>query len=119
MFPKASSTRLEYKYGVDSVDNEAAFGVSHVRFIRAAGSYVMPIDTFGVMLQESVVGPLATSSASGDSITLTWDGRPGLHLQSATTLTNPVWEDVADTDGQSSKVLQVVGGQHFFRLVKP
>ena len=119
LFPKASSTRLEYKYGVESADNEAAFGVSHVRFIRAAGSYVMPVDTFGVMLQESVVGPLATSSASGDSITLTWDGRPGVHLQSATTLTNPVWEDVANTDGQSSKVLQVGGGHQFFRLVKP
>lgn len=118
-FLLGQSVKLEYKYGIQSSDNEAGFGTNHVRFIRALGTYVMPIDTFGVMLQEPAAGSLAISGVSGGNVTLTWNGRPNVLLQCATNLTNPAWQDVANTDGQSLKVVPAGGGSKFFRLVTP
>lgn len=118
LFPRGSSARIEYKYGIDSGDNEAASGANHVRYIRAIGSYTMPVDTFGVMTVEPVVGTLSISAPSGGQVTLTWNGRPGVRLQSASAATGGTWSDVPDTDGLSSKVVAVEANNQFFRLVK-
>lgn len=115
--PRGTNTRLEYKYGMDSADNEAGFGLNHVRYVRANGTYVMPIDVFGVMETEPVVGALSISAPSSGSVTITWNGRIGVRLQSASTIGGG-WTDVAGTDGQSSKVVTLGAGQQFFRLVK-
>ena len=119
-FTKGQPTQITYKYGIESGDNEAASGSNHVRFIGSVGSYVMPLDTFGVMFQESPVSTLSIQAASGGGhITVAWEGRPGVHLQRATSLLKAAWQDVADTDGKSSITLTAEGGTSFFRLVKP
>jgi hypothetical protein len=119
LFTKGSPARVEYKYGIDSSDNEAGFNVNHVRYINShTGTYVMPLDTFGSMYQEPVVGTLSISRQPGQ-VTLTWNGRPGIHLQSVDSLTNPSWQDVADSDGLSAKTVQVGTNNAYYRLVKP
>ena len=77
----------------------------------------MPVDTFGTMTVEPVVSTLSISAPSGGQVTLTWNGRPGVRLQSASAVTDAAWSDVPETDGQSSKVLTVGANNQFFRLV--
>ncbi len=118
LFARGASTRLEYKYGIDSVDNEAASGSNHVRYIRALGSYVMPVDVFGTMTAEAEVGSLAIGPVAEGQVTLTWNGRPGVRLQSAAALGGGGWAEVPGTDGQSQAVVPVGPGARFFRLIK-
>jgi isoquinoline 1-oxidoreductase len=65
--------------------------------------------------------PLAlnTPERAGDQVRLSWNGRPGVKLQSSPSLTQPVWQDVPNTEGQSSLTLQTTNNAAFFRLMKP
>jgi hypothetical protein len=56
---------------------------------------------------------------SGNTLTLSWNGGPGIKLQKTTTLTNPNWLDVAGSDGVSQIDVLCAGSAGFFRLVKP
>jgi hypothetical protein len=67
------------------------------------------------LVQPLVLHPPAYSNGL---VTLTWNGGPGIKLQSATRLDNPDWEDVAGTDGQSAASLSASGEAAFFRLCK-
>jgi hypothetical protein len=58
LFPKGSRTRVEYAYSIDASPNEGGYGANHVRYIRSTGSYAMPMDTFGVMVQEPITNAL-------------------------------------------------------------
>jgi hypothetical protein len=49
---------------------------------------------------------------------LTWEGNPGIKLQKSTSLTNPNWQDVPGTTGQSLAILPQADAA-FFRLVQP
>jgi hypothetical protein len=114
-----SPVPVQYKYSIDGADNEAAVGNDRVRYIRAAGEYVMPLDTFGVMVQETVGGDLGTltiSPVEDGQVTISWNGAAGVRLQVATSVTGN-WEDVSGTDGQSSAILAVESGEQFFRLI--
>lgn len=115
--PRGTNTRVEYKYGIDSGDNEAGFGSNHVRYVRAVGSYTMPIDVFGTMTAEPEVGALSIA-LSGGQANLTWNGRPGVRLQSSPTAAGATWTDVAGSDGASSKSVTLGSGAQFFRLAK-
>lgn len=120
VFTRGSLARLEYKYGIQSNDNEAPSGANHVRYIDSStNTYVLPVDTFGTMYQESEVGPLTLSKQPAGYVTLTWMGRPGINLQTNTNLTSGAWVDVPGTDGISTKVLPLATGQQYYRLVKP
>lgn len=114
LFKRGDARRLEYKYGVDSADNEGGFGNNHLRFINADGKYLMPIDVFGDMVQEkaaqiqatpSVIPVLGISRATG-AITLTWPAADGLtftleHSESLLAKSwNPVASDVKPASGQ-------------------
>jgi len=55
----------------------------------------------------------------GDHVLLRWDGAPGRRLQWASSLTNPNWADVSDSEGQSSIQLPIGSGNEFFRLAGP
>lgn len=117
-FLKGQPLRLTYKYSMDGLDNEAPSGQDHVRFIRATNTYVMPLDVFGQQLVEPAVGSLSISAAGGNVI-LSWNGRPGVHLQSNTNLTGGTWVDDLSTDGASTKLVPVSSGNRYFRLLKP
>lgn len=118
LFPAGSSLAVTYKYGINDIDNESGIGNNHIRYIRHLGSYTMPLDTFGTQTVEPQVGYL-TNSVSGGQVTLTWNGRPGVHLQSKSSLTSGVWQDVANTTGLSTISLPVSGTSKFYRLIKP
>ena len=118
LVPKNNPLRLTYKYSINGADNEAANNVNHVRYIRQTGTYALPLDTFGNAVVEPLVGGLTIGSPSAGSVPITWLGRPGVHLQSSTSLNGP-WQDYANTDGLSSTNWPVGSGSLFFRLIKP
>ncbi len=123
LVPKGSPVALIYKYGIDdgfnNRDNEAPFKVNHLRYVRAVGSYVMPLDSFGVMEEEISFGNLSVGPASAGSVPVSWLGRPGVHLQTTTNLSSGLWLDLVSTDGLHSTNYPVNLHSTFFRLVKP
>lgn len=118
LFTRGSPVRIQYKYGINGEDNEAAPMNDHVRYIRATGTYVMPIDTFGTITQEADPGTLSIARTSLTQITVSWNGRPGVRLQACSTLPGGTWTDVAGTDGASSSVQTIGSGNVFYRLNK-
>ena len=118
VFPKGSSARVQYKYGIAGADNEAGFGQDHIRYIRSTGTYVMPIDIFGTMDREESFGNLKAVKGPNNQITLTWQGRPGVRLEKVD-LATKTGTEVPNTDGQSSLNYTASAQMEFFRLVQP
>ncbi len=119
-FPKGTPIALTYKYGINGVDDEAGPNVNHVRYIRTPGAYVLPLDKFGSQAgNEPSFGNLkATPSTAGHAL-VSWLGRPGVHLQTTSSLSTGSWLNHNETDGLSSTNWPTAGGTLFFRLVKP
>ena len=153
ILPAGTPVALSYQYGIDPssfyggpVENEAASGSVHYRGVRSTGfnPYVMPTDTFS---SQPYVEPFfstgnigANGSLAGGNLTVgtpvagtvpvSWLGRPGAHLQSASSL-HGVWQNVLATDGttwtsgfsSTNGFVSVTNwpssGNTFFRLVKP
>ena len=60
---------------------------------------------------------IADSSAPQTlTITLSWQGIPGLSLQKKAALDSQLWQDIPDTDGKSSASFPATRAQEFFRL---
>ena len=119
-FNQGNSVPLTYKYSINGLDNEAAFATNHLRYIRTTGSYSLPLDTFGSQLHEASFGSLKIGQPSGGHAPISWLGRPGVHLQTATNLAASVlWQDLPATDGMSQTNYPVSPGQNFFRLINP
>ena len=126
MIPRGTNRKLIYKYGVDNypnpatLDDEMGFGINHVRYIRSAGSYNMPLDTFGVPVTEAEIGPMTIGPATAGRVLISWSGWPGIHLQTTASVASPVtWNDVAGTDGLSSTNYPIGSSRAFFRVIKP
>jgi hypothetical protein len=95
-------------------------GNNHIRYIRSTGgTYVLPEDTFGSMVQEPAFGNLAAGAKSGGNVPITWLGLPHVHLQTVGSLTNGTWTDLLGTDGQNSTNYPVGAGPSYFRLINP
>jgi len=124
---------LTYKYSINGVDNEAGFNDNHQRWIRSLPNYTMPVDTFGSQgssaQAELLAGNLSAAPAAGNQVQLSWLGRRGVHLQTATSLAaSAVWTDQYLTDGtnlivapggMASTNYPIGPGNLFFRLVGP
>jgi hypothetical protein len=120
LLAKGSPVQQTYKYGINGNDDEAAQNINHVRYVRATGTYVMPLDTFGAMLVEPSFGNLQASlSATPGHVLISWLGRPGVSLQTKASLAGGLWVDHPETDGLSSTNWPSGGSVLFFRLVKP
>jgi hypothetical protein len=63
--------------------------------------------------------PSLTLTHAGDKLNLDWKSAPGLKLQRATSLANPVWADVPGSEGQSHFECPLGTGSEFFRLFAP
>lgn len=61
---------------------------------------------------------LGAPSLSGNTLTLEWDGGPGIRLQTRTDLDGGAWEDVPGTAGQSRAEIPVSGNRAFFQLTR-
>ena len=95
-------------------------GNNHIRYIRSTGgTYVLPEDTFGSMVQEPAFGNLAVGPKSGGNVPITWLGLPHVHLQTVSSLTNSTWTDLLGTDSQNSTNYPVGAGPSYFRLINP
>ena len=120
LLAKGSPVQQTYKYGINGNDDEAAQGNNHVRYVRTTGTYVMPLDTFGTMLVEPSFGNLqASRSTTPGYVLISWLGRPGVFLQTKTSISGGSWVDHPETDGMSSTNWPSGGSILFFRLVKP
>ena len=54
----------------------------------------------------------------GNTLRLSWLGGTGIRLQKAASLVNPDWQDVLDSEGQSSLELPMTEAMAFFRLAQ-
>ena len=154
VLPRGTPVALSYQYGIDPgefyggplEDETASPSVVHYRGVRSTqlSPYVMPTDTF---TNQPYVEPFfstgnigANGSLAGGNLTVgapvagtipvSWLGRPGAYLQSASSITGP-WQSNLATDGTNwttgfSSVNGFVSvtnwpaaGSTFFRLVKP
>jgi hypothetical protein len=119
--PRGASARLAYKYSINNADNEAAAGNDHIRYVRATGTYALPLDTFGTMTQETLVeapGDIAIRVGTEGKVVLTWQGAPGIKVQRMSDVTGGTLETINETDGLSSYEASATGTAAFFRLVR-
>jgi len=87
-------------------------------FILASSAQTLPVDYFD---RVSDFGPI-TIETTPFIVTLSWTPGVLIRLQSTTSVTNGVWDDVPNTLGQASAVLvndTFVAGAMFFRLTGP
>lgn len=120
LLAKGSPVQQTYKYAINGNDDEASQGNNHVRYVRTTGTYVMPLDTFGAMVVEPSFGNLQASvSTTPGHVLISWLGRPGVFLQTKTSVSGGSWVDHPETDGLSSTNWPSGGSSLFFRLVKP
>jgi hypothetical protein len=154
LVPAGTPIALDYAYGIDPsggyggpLEDEAPAAAPHFRVIRSLGSspYVMPVDAFSTnqpyqeplfnnvnieVAGSTAGGDLSVGKLTGGEVPLSWLGRPGAQLQTASSLAGP-WTNHPETDGTnwitgSSSVNGLVSqtnwpaaGTTFFRLVKP
>jgi hypothetical protein len=71
------------------------------------------------MTAEISFGNFKAGPAVAGHVPLSWLGRPGVHLQSRTSLSTGSWVDVPGTDGLSATNYPISGATQFFRLIKP
>jgi len=57
-------------------------------------------------------------TVSGNNVTISWQAGPTIKLLKTASLTNPDWQEVADTLGKGSATLPISGPAEFYRLVK-
>lgn len=124
LIPRGQSLAVTYKYSINGFDNEAGFGLNHVRYIRNSGGapFSMPQDSFltnsAAVRTEESFGALKVGSPSGGNIPITWLGRQCVVLQSRTNLTVGSWQDLPATEATSSIIIPATGSAQFFRLNK-
>jgi hypothetical protein len=116
LLPKGSFLQQSYKYGMNGLNDEP--GGNHVRYIRSTGTYVMPMDVFGNIVVEPSFGNFTITRGTPGHVHLSWLGRPGVHLQVKSGLTDS-WVDHPETDGLSAIDWPISGSTSFFRLIKP
>jgi hypothetical protein len=124
---------LIYKYSINGLDDEAPSGDNHERWIRSLPNYTMPVDTYASQGTTNEVeigfGNLAITTASSNQVQISWLGRDGVHLQTATTIgPNAVWTSLNQTDGTNlivapggtaSTNYDIGKGNLFYRLSGP
>ena len=121
---RGQSLAITYKYSINGFDDEAAFGLNHVRSIRNVGGapFSMPIDNFltnsAAIRTEPAFGNLQVGGASGGMVPITWLGRQCVVLQTRTNLTEGSWVDLPATEATSAANMPATGQAQFFRLKK-
>jgi hypothetical protein len=141
--PKGSGLTYTYKYTIDGNDNENGFAINHFRYVRQTPVYGTPLDIFGTNVVAGQTGPisepypgfgsLSAGTLSGGNVPVSWLGRPGVHLQSKSSLSAGPWTELLGTDGTNwtsghytpygfvsvTNYPAAAGTKTFFRLVKP
>jgi hypothetical protein len=121
LIPRGNTLAVQYKYSMDGYDNEAGFGLNHIRYIRGTEAYTMPLDGFGtnspIPAVEQSFGDLKIGAPTDGLLPITWLGRSCVTLQTKSDL-NGEWQDLPATEATSSTNWPVSGTAQFFRLLK-
>lgn len=115
---------IAYRYSIGGTNNEVSplNATVHRRYIRALGTYQMPLDTWGTTnIEATTISSVAIGPQSSGSVPVTWLGRHGFNLQVTTNLlpTNTVWVNLPGTDAMSATNYPASAPASFFRLVAP
>jgi hypothetical protein len=120
--PSGTPARIAYKYGINGADNEAAIGDDRIRYVRSTGTYTLPLDKFGDIIEESEtldIGTVSIARGNAGEVTLNWQGQPGVRLQKLSSVSGGTVTELPTTDGQSTYTAPATDSMGFFRLVKP
>lgn len=139
VIPRGNSIYLNYKYSIDSEDDEDGVQTNHVREIRSHGpTYSLPTDVWSWSVVQPGVEPypnpgitstnivepdfgyLTIASPSGGAYPISWLGRPGVVLLNSSNLAGGSWNINPGTDAaQGTNWPSAGNGQmQFFRLMK-
>jgi len=89
---------------------------------QVVGNLIYLADAYGLtILEAELPGMLKLNPPvlSGNTLTLSWNGGPGIKLQETTSLTTPNWADVPGSEGVSQITLPNTDAVAFFRLIQP
>ena len=65
------------------------------------------------------LGPISILATSPGQAALSWTGGPLVRLQNATSLLNPTWQDVPNTQGTNTIAVPIGPNAQFCRLTGP
>jgi hypothetical protein len=126
--PPGNNLRIEYKYSMNTADNEAGFALNHERYIRTVDGqteYTLPLDLWTgtdtnriANLEEPKFGYLKAIPGSSGQVQIEWLGLKCVSLQTTTNLTSG-WLTHPASAGSSGTNWPADGDQVFFRLVDP
>ncbi len=106
------------EFSVASVQ-EADEGAYRVVVTDAGGSSTSNAATLSVTPRPDTPDIRITQiSVSGNTLTIAWEGGPGIVLQAKASLNDPAWQDVPGTEGQSSTQQLALGLSAYFRLIQ-
>jgi hypothetical protein len=89
---------------------------------QVVGNLIYLADGWGLTIVEvELPGTLKLKPPvrSGNTLTLSWKGGPGIKLQRTASLANASWQDVAGSEGVSQITVPCTEPAAFFRLIKP
>jgi hypothetical protein len=108
--------KVTYNYTVSLGTLE---GIAPRSFVLQGGAQVLPLDYYDNLKPPPVTGSsdgrLSIESAPEQSVTITWKGAVGVHLQRGNALAGP-WSTVSGTEGIGSVALKATDAASFFRL---
>lgn len=137
VLPRGSSVYLNYKYSIDSSDDENGFQTNHVREVRSYGpDYLIATDRWSWTVVQPGIAPYPNPGITTTNIVepdfgyltiqpqlrgafpITWLGRPGVVLENATNLTSGGWNINTGSDGTQATNWPNTSNSQFFRLMK-
>ncbi len=106
-------SNLQFREGAITTEEAAALGgASHLGIpgAPAGGGAATVVPTPPVTVK---------ATRSGSNVVITWNGGPGIKLQSSPTpLKTGTWTDVPGTDGASIATIPITGASSYYRTVK-
>ena len=84
--------------------------VGHTAYLANARYFHVAEIEFPLHLEATVL--------SDGTLRLSWPAGPGIRLQQSTSLANPAWQDLPDSEGQSGLELPMTEARGFFRLLR-
>ena len=105
---------IQYQYVLNGGTWETAVG-NRMYSILSTNEQTLPLVFFNNV---NNLGPLFLLAANGQAM-LAWTNGPSVRLQSASSLANPSWQDIPNTQASNSFAAPLGTGSKFFRLIGP
>ena len=120
----------DWRYGLEIIDIHNPLHPVRVGALDTGGyardvkvkdgfAYIAAGDQGLLILKATPVLQLNPPTISGQTLTLTWQEFPGVKLQRASSLYQPIWKDVTISNRQSRIEMPMQEASGYFRLHKP